>query len=155
MREQIATVPVEQPSWSPAVDDSCKYLFNFSFRHCGVMLSGDLLYVFYTQAGEAPERIVCTLLDISADDWAAWTVVNTEPTDVLAPETSYEGADLQCTPSVRGQSLVPVNQLRDPYIFQEDGSAYLLYACAGENGLGLARMDVPGMAGAPRIRGRL
>ena len=33
------------------------------------------------------------------------------------------------------------NQLRDPALFEEDGIVYLLYAVAGESGIGLARVD--------------
>ena len=32
-----------------------------------------------------------------------------------------------------------MNQLRDPAIFEEDGRVYLLYAVAGEGGIGLPR----------------
>jgi hypothetical protein len=35
-----------------------------------------------------------------------------------------------------------VNQLRDPAIFQEDGRTYLLYAVAGEAGIGIAELEI-------------
>ena len=35
-----------------------------------------------------------------------------------------------------------VNQLRDPAIFEENGEVYLLYAVAGESGIGIARLTL-------------
>jgi hypothetical protein len=38
-----------------------------------------------------------------------------------------------------------VNQLRDPYIFEDtDGKLYLVYTGRGENALGLAQVDIAG-----------
>ena len=37
---------------------------------------------------------------------------------------------------------VPVNQLRDPAIYEEDDRVYLLYAVAGERGIALAEVHV-------------
>ena len=34
-----------------------------------------------------------------------------------------------------------VNELRDPAVFRDGESAWLLYTTAGEHGLGLARMN--------------
>ena len=34
----------------------------------------------------------------------------------------------------------PVNQLRDPAIYEEDGRIYLLYAVAGEQGIGIGEL---------------
>jgi hypothetical protein len=41
---------------------------------------------------------------------------------------------------VRGAINVPVNQLRDPCIYEEDGHIYLLYAVAGEHGIAMAEV---------------
>ena len=41
-----------------------------------------------------------------------------------------------------GAVNVPVNQLRDPAIFEEDGRVYLLYAVAGERGIALAEVHL-------------
>jgi hypothetical protein len=46
-------------------------------------------------------------------------------TELLRPETAWEGAELPLTPSWRGAINTPVNQLRDPCIF-EDGDRVLL-----------------------------
>ena len=45
-------------------------------------------------------------------------------------------------PSRGGAVNVPVNQLRDPAIFEEDGRVYLLYAVAGERGIALAEVHL-------------
>ena len=37
---------------------------------------------------------------------------------------------------------MPVNQLRDPAIYEEDGRVYLLYTVAGERGIALAEVHV-------------
>jgi hypothetical protein len=38
--------------------------------------------------------------------------------------------------------MLPVRQLRDPCIFEEDGALHLVYAIAGEQGLALARLEL-------------
>ena len=54
---------------------------------------------------------------------------------------AYEGVDLPLAPTVRGVSVAPVRQLRDPGLFEEDATDYLLYSVAGEQGIGIARLD--------------
>ena len=49
----------------------------------------------------------------------------------------------RCSRRSRGGAIsIPVNQLRDPAIFEEDGRVYLLYSVAGERGIGLAEVHV-------------
>ena len=60
----------------------------------------------------------------------------------MRPERAWEGARLPIEPSRGGAINVPVNQLRDPAIFEEDGRIYLLYATAGERGIGLAEVHL-------------
>ncbi|MCH8334103.1 hypothetical protein IIC65_09230 [Candidatus Sumerlaeota bacterium] len=71
--------------------------------------------------------------------WSAWTA--SDPVTVLRPEEEWEGANQPLVPSVRDAINVRVNQLRDPAIFQEDGRTYLLYAVAGEAGIGIAEIE--------------
>ncbi len=59
---------------------------------------------------------------------------------MLRPELPWEGAGLPVEPSRGG--AIPVNQLRDPAIFEEDGRIYLLYTVAGERGIALAEVHV-------------
>ena len=116
-------------------------LFGANMRHCAVDVAGDTLRVFYTNAGDSPEGILLSTMDIGAD-WAGWRA--SEPTLVLEPETEYEGAELPAAPSSRGIVMEKVRQLRDPAIFREGNDTYLLYAVAGEQGIAMARVGVRG-----------
>ena len=73
-------------------------------------------------------------------DWSGWR--NSEERSLLKPERPWEGADLPLEPSIRDAVNVRVNQLRDPAVYAEDDRVYLLYAVAGEAGIGLARLDI-------------
>lgn len=108
-------------------------------RHHALLLRGDTLHVFYTRAGDRPERILHTRID-TRGDWRDWQAEG--ETTVLEPEASWEGVDLPLQASERGQVMVPVRQLRDPCIFEEDGVLHLVYAIAGEQGLALARLEL-------------
>ena len=93
-------------------------------RHCAVLRRGDCLHIFWTQVGEAPERVRHSTIDLRPD-WTAWRETGGE--EVLRPERSWEGADAPLVPSIRSTAYGYVNQLRDPAIFEEDGATYLLY----------------------------
>jgi hypothetical protein len=112
-------------------------LFTSNMRHTALKLDGPLLSVFYTNAGDCPERILLSTIDLTPD-WQNWEA--SEPIVVLEPELPYEGGDLPRVPSVRGLATEPVCQLRDPAIFREHGCAYLLYAVAGERGIAIAEL---------------
>jgi hypothetical protein len=113
-------------------------LFGPEQRHTALALDGDTLTVYYTNAGDCPERIVRATVALGGG-WKAWRA--SPPTAVLEPETAYEGADLPLEPSQRGLVTGPVRQLRDPAIFREDGRTYLLYAVAGEHGIAIAVLE--------------
>lgn len=115
-------------------------LFDRTMRHSAVQLAGDTLRVFYSNAGDSPERILCVTIDLSVD-WLQWRT--SPPHVVLEPETEYEGVELQVEKSLRGPSRKKVRQLRDPAIFEEDGRTYLLYAIAGEGGIAIAELVYP------------
>ena len=113
-------------------------LFPDNIRHCAVKLDGNALSIYYSMVGEAPESIYQSSIDLTPD-WMSW-----KPTDqqvMLRPELGYEGADLPNEPSQRGATMEPVNQLRDPCIFEDGSNAYLLYAIAGEQGIALAKLS--------------
>ena len=107
-------------------------------RHTAVLLRGDVLHVFWTRIGDAPERILHTTLAL-AGDWRDWRP--SEPTEVLRPELPWEGAELRPAASAPGVVDGPVNALRDPGIFENGGRVYLLYAGAGESAIGLAELS--------------
>ena len=112
--------------------------FNADMRHSALLIRDDRLYVFFSQAGEQPERILLSTIELT-DDWLEWTA--TEPVEVLRPEFDYEGANLPNEPSRRGYIDVRVNQLRDPAIYQEDDKTYLLYSVAGESGIAVSKIN--------------
>lgn len=119
--------------------ESGPVLFSQDQRHTALLLEGDTLSVFYTQAGDCPEQILCASVDLTGD-WNAWRAG--EPVSVIQPEMEYEGADLPLEPSQRGAIHSRARQLRDPAIFQEDGRTYLLYSVAGENGIAIAELHL-------------
>lgn len=114
-------------------------LFNPDMRHAALLLRDKTLYVFWTQVGDAPERILLSTIDLRPD-WREWQA--SAPIEVLRPETDWEGASLPLEPSRRGAIEEPANQLRDPAVFEDDSGLYLLYSIAGEAGIAIARMTL-------------
>ena len=112
-------------------------LFNKDMRHAALLRDGDTLYVFWTQVGEAPERILVSAIDLRGD-WMQWK--DSPAVEVMRPEHAYEGADAPLEPSIRSTAYGHVNQLRDPAIHVEGDTIYLLYAVAGESGIAAATL---------------
>ena len=112
-------------------------LFGPNMRHSAVRLDGDTLEVFYSRAGDCPERILLSRIRLGPD-WMKWTA--SEPITVLEPELDYEGTDLSLEASKRGSIHAPARQLRDPCLYEEAGKWYLLYAVAGERGIAIAEL---------------
>lgn len=115
-------------------------LFGPECRHFAVHAGQDALHVFFTRAGDAPERIFRTPLRTEGP-WTEWSAGPEK--EVLRPELPYEGSELPLMPSLRGAVHEPARQLRDPCIFAEGERLYLFYAIAGEQGI----------AGAELVRG--
>jgi hypothetical protein len=112
-------------------------LFGPNMRHSALKRDGNILSVFYTNAGDNPESILLATIELTPD-WLTWK--ESRPVTILQPELPYEGADQPRAPSVRGLVHGPVCQLRDPAIFREDGRTFLLYSVAGENGIAIAEL---------------
>jgi hypothetical protein len=107
---------------------------------------GNVLWVYYSNIGDEPERILRCSIQLT-DDWNNWRVSAAE--EVLRPETPYEGVDLPLRKSVAGAMQGPEHALRDPAIFTDaDGRVYLLYSVAGESGIGIA--DLTGTTAGQR-----
>ena len=106
--------------------------------HNAVLLKGDTLHVFYTRAGDTPERILYSQVKLGSD-WKQWKP--TAPQEFLAPTMKWEGADLPLTAGRIGAADAPIRALRDPIILQDDGRIYLLYAIAGESGIAIAELQ--------------
>ena len=62
------------------------------------------------------------------------------PIELLRPEASYECVDLPNARSEPGDVKGPVQQLRDPGVFEEDGRTYLFYSFCGEQGIAAAEL---------------
>jgi hypothetical protein len=112
-------------------------LFNPNMRHSALLVYGSTLYVFWTQVGDIPERILLSTINIS-EDWMEWK--EGQAVEVLKPEKPWEGADAPLEPSIRSVAYGYVNQLRDPAIYVEDNRVFLLYAVAGESGIAIAEI---------------
>ncbi|MCB0116170.1 MAG: hypothetical protein KDD84_18850 [Caldilineaceae bacterium] len=110
-------------------------VFGRNQRHTAVKVDGDTLTVFYSVAGDCPEHIVASTVDLRPD-WLSWQA--SEQVSVLLPEEIYEGADLPLVASKRGAIHARARQLRDPAIFEEEGRTFLLYSVAGESGIAVA-----------------
>ena len=113
-------------------------LFGPNMRHSAVIVRDNFLYVFWTRVGDAPESILLSTIDLSSD-WLNWK--ESEEVMLLKPEFDWEGANALIEPSVRSTAYGQVNQLRDPALYVEGDTVYLLYAVAGESGIALARVN--------------
>jgi hypothetical protein len=109
-------------------------------RHVGLVVRGSRLHVFFTAIGDAPERVMWSTVDL-AGDWSRWRASAPQP--VLEPSTPYECVDLPATPSEAGDIDEPVRQIRDPFIFEERGRAFLFYSTCGEQGIAGAEITLP------------
>lgn len=112
-------------------------LFHPSFRHCAVWAREHTLHVFFTRAGDCPESILHTTVDLRPD-WWRWSLG--EVVTLLRPQRGYEGSGLAPLASARGPVFQPVCELRDPAVFVEGDRSYLLYAAAGEQAISIAEI---------------
>ncbi len=107
-------------------------------RHVALHRDGETLWIYYSNIGDEPERILRCPVSL-ADDWKSWKAGKSE--EILRPEFHYEGADLPLRKSVAGAMQKPENAVRDPGIFVDnDGRVYLLYSVAGESGIAIAEL---------------
>ena len=108
-------------------------------RHSALIVIEHKLYVFYTQRGDAPEKILLSVIDLDKEpkNWEA-----SKPIEVTRPEFEWEGAYLPIQYSSRSSINTPVNQLRDPCVFQDEGKLYLLYSVKGENGIAISTLEI-------------
>ncbi len=119
-----------------------RLLFDPRMRHAGLLLTGSTLYVLWSRAGDAPERILISAVDLTPADWNDWRA--TQGMEILRPELSWEGADLPELPTFRGEVPDAANELRDPYVFKDrDSRHYLLYVGGGERAIGMATLLFP------------
>lgn len=111
-------------------------------RHVALAVRSNRLYVFFTQIGDAPERVMLSTIDMNGD-WTSWRA--SSAVDVLAPEAAYECPDLPNLPSESGDVEEPVRQIRDPFVFEDEGRTFLFYSTCGEQGIAAAELrGLPG-----------
>ena len=106
---------------------------------CARRIRPNLLHVFFSAIGDAPESILYTTIDVSGD-WRQWKVG--EISEVLTPQSPYECLGLPNEPSEVGEIDRPARQLRDPAVFREDGRTYLFYTFCGEQGVAGAELTL-------------
>jgi uncharacterized protein YndB with AHSA1/START domain len=117
-------------------------------RHVALLKRGARLHVFFTAIGDAPERVLVSTI-VLAGDWTTWRA--TPPVEVLQPEAAYECADLPVAPSEPGDVDVKVRQIRDPFVFEDQGRTVLVYATCGEQGIAAGELTLTEPGGsAPR-----
>lgn len=109
-------------------------------RHVALHIVDNMLFVYHSRVGDAPERILRSRIDLDDPPWA-WRARRHEV--IMQPEFAWEGAVLPVRPSSSGAARQEENALRDPAVYIEDGRTYLAYAVAGEAGIGIAEL-VPG-----------
>ena len=109
-------------------------------RHVASARRGSTMYVFFTGIGDAPERVMMSTMDLTGD-WKGWKTA--APVELLRPEAPYECATLPNGPSEAGDVKGPVQQLRDPGVFEESGRTFLFYSICGEQGIAGAELTIP------------
>lgn len=112
-------------------------LFNQNMRHSALLVRKGTLFVFWTQVGDAPERILVSTINLTLP-FESWK--ESESYELLRPERIWEGATQPVAPSIRSVAYGLVNQLRDPAILEDEGQVLLFYAIGGESGIGLAKL---------------
>ena len=112
--------------------------FNADMRHSALLIRDNHLYVFYSQAGEQPERILLSTIELT-DNWLEWTA--TEPVEVLAPRIRLRGRRPAKRTFQKRLYRCAGHQLRDPAIYQEGDKTYLLYSVAGESGIAISEIS--------------
>lgn len=106
-------------------------------RHAGVLPAGNMVHVFFSRIGDSPERILVTTFNPKR----RWIESKESPVyDVIHPSENYEGGNLFTKPSEVGEATEPVRQLRDPFVFSDNGQHYLFYSIAGEAGIAVATL---------------
>ena len=109
-------------------------------RHHALVNHHGCWYLFWTRVGDDPERILVSVVHTDGD-WQSWNL--DAPVEIHRARKNWEGADLASQPSVYGAVHQRVNQLRDPAIFVEGKRIFLLYALAGEQGIGIGELIPP------------
>lgn len=109
-------------------------------RHVALHRQADVLTVYFSRIGDAPEQILRVRFDLR-QPISDWVVRDVEP--VIHPEQVWEGIDQPSRPSRSGASRRREHAVRDPAILEDEGRVYLAYSVAGEAGIALAELLDP------------
>ena len=101
--------------------------------------SADSCFKFAKSFCMPAKNAVMSTVDLT-DDWKGWKA--SPPVELLRPEAPYECATLPNVPSEPGDVNVPVRQLRDPGVVEENGRTYLFYSICGEQGIAAAELTI-------------
>ncbi len=125
------------------IDDDGYTFAELRVRHVNTWLKDDTLYAFYSRRGaDAPERIMLSVTDLKAsNDHNQWDP-SYPPEEIYRAQPGWEGGHFDVLPSGKGSAPEDVNQIRDPYLFEDrDGELYVIYTAAGEDALGLLHLE--------------
>jgi hypothetical protein len=108
-------------------------------RHCSAIVKNDKLYIVYSLMGDTPEHIrLCTIQ--LHDDIDLWDTINDEA--LIIPLFKHEGINLPKVKSVPGSATRafnrPIQELRDPFIFECSDKLYIFYVTKGEREISYA-----------------
>lgn len=124
--------------------DNDGYTFSeLRVRHVSTWVKDDTLFTFYSHRGaNAPERIMMSVTDLGAssnhEDWDP----SYPPEEIYRAQPGWEGGHFEQLPSKSGGAPEDVNQIRDPYLFEDrDGELYVIYTAAGEDAFGLLHLE--------------
>jgi hypothetical protein len=136
----VSRAPERLGTFEPGPNLFRETVYATRVRHVGLAFRNSRMYVFFTAIGDAPERILVSTVDLSAD-WRSWKA--SPPLDVLSPEAPYECTDVPNAPSEAGDIDHPARQIRDPFVFEDGGKTFLFYSTCGEQGIAAAEISLP------------
>ena len=112
---------------------------NTNWRHHALLKKNKDLLVFYSRYNDAPGRIQASIIDLSNSDFKQWEIPSSI-IEVLKPEHAYEGSKYPVKPSGSGRKNL--NEVRDPYILDDEGRIFLYYSVKGEMGIAVAELTI-------------
>ena len=110
---------------------------NGSIRHLCLVYKQKYLEIFYSKIGDKPERIFQSILHFS-DNKYEWSISTTK--EVLRPTKIFEGSNIKVKRSNSGAAIKNENDVRDPYILNDNNKYLLFYSVKGEKGIALAEL---------------
>lgn len=128
MRSETGTTPFQVTS----------FRFPDKVRHLAVENYASILRVYFSEVGDAPERIKmrCLYWNSQSPEQSLYSRKAT----LLVPQEVYEGSSASTISSRIGSIKSLVKELRDPFFFSDSGRSFLFYACGGERGIAVVEL---------------